>query len=358
MSCRSVQESAGWSWESGLPSPAPAVSATSSETTTASPSSAPGCETAAWTRRPSTATCAPSTGVSGAGASISSAAASPARISATLEGGKASARGTAAGSGLSSRASFAKWDPDTASWRTFQRCLDGEWDRFSETFPTSGSMRSGVCSARPTLERHTSASASSSWPTPQAQETGRSPEAHLAMRQGMDGGARGVSSLTVAVELWPTPKAAAANYGQPREDDRGDLQAATVLWGTPTTRDWRSGEASDETFEKNSRPLNEQVLRSDLWRTPTMRDHHPAGLANRTKHIPTYQLAHQVQDVSLPAPPTGTDGPPSSETRRTLNPLFVEWLQGFPAGWTACDALATPWCRWWQQMRSALSRLG
>jgi hypothetical protein len=25
-----------------------------------------------------------------------------------------------------------------------------------------------------------------------------------------------------------------------------------------------------------------------------------------------------------------------------LNPTWVEWLMGFPAGWTACDASETP----------------
>lgn len=28
-----------------------------------------------------------------------------------------------------------------------------------------------------------------------------------------------------------------------------------------------------------------------------------------------------------------------------LNPTWVEWLQGFPLGWTDCGAWATPWSR-------------
>lgn len=37
-----------------------------------------------------------------------------------------------------------------------------------------------------------------------------------------------------------------------------------------------------------------------------------------------------------------TTGQQSQSTSgRRLNPLFVEWLMGFPAGWTACEPLET-----------------
>jgi hypothetical protein len=46
------------------------------------------------------------------------------------------------------------------------------------------------------------------WPTPCAQEDGKSPEAHLAMKARMKGGPRHtVTSLAVAAKLWPTPQA-------------------------------------------------------------------------------------------------------------------------------------------------------
>ncbi len=45
-----------------------------------------------------------------------------------------------------SSGSFAKYNPDTSSWRTFQLCLDGEWELYSESFPRAGMMRCGtVC---------------------------------------------------------------------------------------------------------------------------------------------------------------------------------------------------------------------
>lgn len=63
-------------------------------------------------------------------------------------------------------------------------------------------------------------------------------------------------------------------------------------WPTPTARDWRSGKSSDERFAQNSRPLSEHVERE---------------VANGGR----------------------------------LNPRWVEWLMGFPLGWTDLDASET-----------------
>jgi hypothetical protein len=43
--------------------------------------------------------------------------------------------------------------------------------------------------------------------------------------------------------------------------------------------------------------------------------------------------------------------------KRRLNPLFVEWLMGWPIGHALCDCSATEFTRWQRQMRGALSRL-
>jgi hypothetical protein len=83
----------------------------------------------------------------------------------------------------------------------------------------------------------------------------------------------------------PSPEQAAKRY----EEGRRNLDDAVALWPTPSARDWKSG--SSNQHEKNSRPLNEVV----------------------------YQA---------------TPGP--------LNPTWVEWLMGFPSGWTDLGASETP----------------
>ena len=67
---------------------------------------------------------------------------------------------------------------------------------------------------------------------------------------------------------------------------------------TPLTRDWKSGKASKATMERNSRPLSEQV----------------GG---------------------------------------TLNPTWVEWLMGWPLGWTDLKPLEMDKFRKWQQQHGA-----
>lgn len=43
---------------------------------------------------------------------------------------------------------FAWYDRDSLSWKTWQRCLDGEWELYSETWPRSGTMRNGIAYRR------------------------------------------------------------------------------------------------------------------------------------------------------------------------------------------------------------------
>jgi hypothetical protein len=58
------------------------------------------------------------------------------------------------------------------------------------------------------------------------------------------------------------------------ESGGGDLQAValTAGWATPAARDWRDGRASEETMERNSRPLNEQVTQLAGYPTPNTMD--------------------------------------------------------------------------------------
>lgn len=87
------------------------------------------------------------------------------------------------------------------------------------------------------------------------------------------------------------------------------------------------------------------------------------GVVHRTRG-----QVHQILLYSLPGPETPTVGEASSHVRRTLNPLFVEWLMGWPPGWTflalmppASSGLGcseTALCRFKADMRSALFSLG
>jgi hypothetical protein len=43
---------------------------------------------------------------------------------------------------------FAWYDRSSSLWRTWQRCLDGEWAQYAETWPKSGMTRNGIAFGR------------------------------------------------------------------------------------------------------------------------------------------------------------------------------------------------------------------
>lgn len=68
------------------------------------------------------------------------------------------------------------------------------------------------------------------------------------------------------------------------------------------------------------------------------------GHAYRTNKAGTMKAGINLADqcrIAHPDPTTAPDGPPSSPagpgSRRRLNPVFVEWLMGFPFRWTDID---------------------
>lgn len=209
---------------------------------------------------------------------------------------------------------------------------------------------------------------------------------------GRDGG----DNLQTAVDkfpasAWPTPTS--------RDwKDTGNLQnvpenfllgRVAANWATPSVADTtggrmaRSGARSDEPLLKG-----QAANLMDRWPTPTLNGDYnrkgasPSsgdGLATAVNQWPTptslsYADSHQpgnsysynetVRLASfLPDPATYPVGGISSKERRSLNPLFVEWLMGWPPGWTllAWTDFArseTALSAYRQRMRSALLQLG
>jgi len=96
---------------------------------------------------------------------MSSAEGSPARTSATPVIGPA-LKENALVSGQNTSASFANFDPATSSWRTSQHSLFEDSGEFSETWPRSGTTRSGRASQRVPLVPRISATGFGYLPTP------------------------------------------------------------------------------------------------------------------------------------------------------------------------------------------------
>ncbi len=240
--------------------------------------------------------------------SISSAVDSPARTSATPESVPASTE-SAPVYGPNTLGSFAFYDRVSSSWRTWQLCLDGDSEEWSATWPVSGMTRNGIAFRRvPSVPRIFG---------------------------------RGFSLL-------PTPRAADASRGPDyggteNHEGGGNLLGAVKMLPTPTARDWRSGKASEATHGRNSRPLNEVVCREELFPTPK------ASAANYGR--PRENDRGDLQAFVLESFPTPTanrwDGLQShgvNVVSGQLNPTWVEWLMGFPLGWTDLEDSETPSC--------------
>jgi hypothetical protein len=192
--------------------------------------------------------------------------------------GRASRRLTRGGSGQRSQVSFATYDLTTCLWKTSRVSLGGEWETYSATWPASGMTRSGTAFRRPTSVRPIYVSESGLWPTPQT--------INRKSRRAM------------------TPWENTGRHGDGGQSSPPGLEQAVELAAGIIPR------------ELTGMPLPPAVQR--FWATPTA---HPRTHSPRPVHH-GQQLANQVGGL--------------------LNPLWVEWLMGYPPNWTDCEDSVTP----------------
>lgn len=268
-----------------------------------------------------------------------------------------------------------------------------------ENWPTVGGMRNGSLFQRPTWAPRMGANGGSAtpgaWMTPRAgdgpkggpNQAGSKGDQMLTSQAAQwmtptvmnaqgnaytrDRGQAGQErpTLTGQAQQWPTPDTARRGTESPeqvktRRDKSGagglPLQTAAACWPTPASRD---GDPRRAPTRQDSLAWENKVARGSVnaagmlsddlsssaanWPTPASRDY-------RTPNASSYQdrsgttkgeqlvnfVAHRFS--SPPAQPT-PDGPASSQTppgsppplTQRLNPYFVEWLMGWPLGWTS-----------------------
>jgi DNA (cytosine-5)-methyltransferase 1 len=185
-------------------------------------------------------------------------------------------------------ASFTKYDPDSCSWKTHQCSLLGDLDEFLETWPQWGLMRDGECWEQRTLEQ-----------TIRGTEYGLSPNGvdsfHTPNTTGLDGGSNSRKALKKRQENWPTPD---ANCGQ-----RG------------TQPNWTPKRKSGQTAQYT---INQAVR--DRFPTPT---------------------AHNAKECNSPSEKNRNTPTLATHAGGKLNPMWVEWLMGWPLAWTDLKPLET-----------------
>lgn len=257
--------------------------------------------------------------------------------------------------GRSSIGSFAKYDPESRCWRMFPATYLWGSPEFSGTWPKQGVMRTGVCIRQAPLELGTAATASGLWPTPVAHDTCNRNTRY----------AQGGTPLSLAVRLG-TPTASMTRRSSEFAKGRTPNPAEFVaMMPTPQARDFRSGDKPDSKRANRKRRQGWSMGLNDfvLLPTPTVNGNHNRkgasknsgdGLATAVrKMMPTPGAADCRDRGSLKDPciqrrkAMGKQlnlGMVADPTSGQLNPMWVEWLMGFPTGWTDLNPSATPSC--------------
>lgn len=298
-----------------------AQSAGSSETPSPPPFLSPGCEKEPWTRLLCGMTSPHSMAQRGVDAWISSLRATHASHSVWPANAEASqTNGT---SGRTLPESFARWDRDGSCWRTSQGTFPWASPTFSGRWPRWGTMRSGAAIRQSKPDVPTGASDCSCWPTPQAHDStkGKTQAQVEAMRRRTGAGVRNLNEV-VENTAWPTPMVH-GNYNRPGASPKASFGLAALapdrahLWYTPMT-------------PNGGRVVSDAVV---LAKGRVAGGKRTVGLESQARFVVSSGQAcdHQRQTTQT----LGSGSQPTTQTRSLrLNPVFVEWLMGFPRGWS------------------------
>ena len=222
-------------------------------------------------------------------------------------------------------------------------------------------MRNGIAYLLPPLVRLTDAIECGSLPTPSAISYGTNHGGGM----GRVGPVRPSLETMARKDLWPTPTSGDARSSGSRNTESSKAHPGISLtdavrqdggrgrmWPTATASDGNRGQ-NDPDGKRGQTLIG--AARGQMWPTASARDWKDTpgmarvGAGGRKR---TDQLARAVY-----ATPQATKrGPDYSRTDREtsdggtdlvtqiggqLNPTWVEWLMGFPPGWTDCEASAT-----------------
>lgn len=203
--------------------------------------------------------------------------------------------------------------------------------------------------------------AAKQWPTPHGFQGGNGPDGN---------------EFSTAIRNWSTPKASDSHKGGPNMmGSHGDIPLPNMAanWPTPMSRDWKNGDASQETLDRRSRGLSEIVhsymrggggiMETYLPQGPAIPDGPTSSLSgpNSPRLLAAILIIEWLRqnsrescdllflaETDAPVEPMDEEllnGLLQSFLKKRLNPEFGEWLMGWPIGLTsteptACDVSA------------------
>ena len=243
---------------------------------------------------------------------------------------------------------FVKYDPDSSSWRTRQCSLLAGLDEYSETWPKSGTMRSGQCSERTMLELHineTGYGSSEHFVTLNARDWKDPPGMSRVRKEGRSR----VDQLPrqVYARMFPTPTCADAaqgailndstdiyflKSGAPRKRSNNGVDGSVglsryvdIMFPTPTASMMTAADQEQARFsgaKNGGRPTDQEAK----FATPQARDY-------RTGQKLRWEDPARSRNLN-------------DQAGGQLNPAWVEWLMGWPIGWTQLTPITMDWRDW------------
>ena len=206
--------------------------------------------------------------------------------------------------GLPQSQPFAWYDHDTACWRMYQASfLMDILPLYSETWPRAGLMHDGECYQRPNWERRINEIDSGLWRTNETKIPTPTVKSGAQTKENPTPGQTGGTTLAGWVQMFPTPTDPSKGGGTSRSGDR--INEPASLHGMARHGRWPTLQATDAT----------------KWSNQTAKERREKGCGVR--------LPHAVQAGGQ------------------LNPMWVEWLMGWPLGWTDLKPLGMVKFRLW-----------
>jgi hypothetical protein len=182
--------------------------------------------------------------------------------------------------GATWRGWLAKYDPDSSLWRTAQCSFLEDLNESLATLPRSGMTRNGLL-----------------WELPMLEQTIRGTE---------------FGSLE---NKWPTPLASDWKARGPNSKQQGLLEK--VKWPTPDANCGKRGTQPEWTPKRKSGQTAQytinQAVRDKMFPTPT---------------------CHNSKEGAYPAEYNRKTPTLATHAGGKLNPMWVEWLMGWPLAWT------------------------
>ena len=274
---------------------------------------------------------------------------------------------------------LAKYDQGLSLWKTPQCSLLEDYIEFSETWPKWGIMHDGAFWELTMSVRHIEESGYGYLPTPTSTDATAGAVLNKntklirlssgKLRKISNNGVSGSIGLARTVALWPTPDANMGargtqpewkpirQSGQPAQYTINQAVRDKQKWPTPQARDWKG--SSGRSLKGLEIDLPTAIKK---WPTPTAcmsKGSSENALTRKDgRSRENDRLDHKVfvlggQSIQRTYPtPTASEykrrGPNSKQqglstieppANGQLNPDWVEWLMGWPIGWTALKPL-------------------